>query len=215
MIANSIRAQYRGPPQTSFISKSYTKRIINLRIPLGWEQLEKEFLSHFYSTRCTVSMMELTNMKQRKGEPVTDYINRLKALRIEPCTFEELATRAHDMMLSITNRGAKDFPIPEVRKDKKEMKGAQKIVKSNVKESMVVNTTLLKFSKRKEVSAKKKDDELILRLAHEKKIELDLEEVAKTNHAAVTIMSEAPLSRLIFEQRENLDQFGTFKPIVV
>ena len=39
---------------------------------------------------------------------------------------------------------------------------------------------------------------LILRLAREKKVELGLEEVAQTNHVAVTIMSEAPLSRLIF-----------------
>ena len=50
--------------------------------------------------------------------------------------------------------------------------------------------------------------ELILRLAHEKKIELDLEEVAQTNHAAAMIMSEALSPRLIFEQRESLVQFG-------
>ena len=58
-------------------------------------------------------------------------------------------------------------------------------------------------------------NELILRLAHEKRIELDLKEVAETNHVAVAIMTEAPLSRLIFEQRESLVQFGTFEPIVV
>ncbi|KAA0056780.1 ty3-gypsy retrotransposon protein [Cucumis melo var. makuwa] len=57
--------------------------------------------------------------------------------------------------------------------------------------------------------------ELILRLAREKKIELDLEEVAQTNHAAAMIMSEAILPRLIFEQRESLVQFGTFEPVVV
>ncbi|KAA0025352.1 ty3-gypsy retrotransposon protein [Cucumis melo var. makuwa] len=44
------------------------------------------------------------------------------------------------------------------RKDKKETKGAEKIVKSFVKESMIVNITPLKFSKRKEVRAEKKDD---------------------------------------------------------
>ncbi|TYK23888.1 ty3-gypsy retrotransposon protein [Cucumis melo var. makuwa] len=129
MIVNSIRAQYGRPPQTSFMySKSYTKRIDNLRMPLGyqppkfqqfngngnpkqhivhfvetcenagsrgdqlvrqfvrslkgnafewytdlepkvidsWEQLEIEFLNCFYSTRRVVSMMELTNTKQRK-----------------------------------------------------------------------------------------------------------------------------------------------------
>ncbi|KAA0059012.1 retrotransposon gag protein [Cucumis melo var. makuwa] len=57
--------------------------------------------------------------------------------------------------------------------------------------------------------------ELILRLARKKKIELDLEEVAQTNHVAVTIMSEALSPRLIFEQRESLVQFGTFEPTMV
>ncbi|MCQ7416413.1 retrotransposon gag domain-containing protein, partial [Salmonella enterica] len=36
----------------------------------SWEQLEKEFLNRFYSTRRTVSMIELTEAKQRKDEPV-------------------------------------------------------------------------------------------------------------------------------------------------
>ncbi|KAA0032348.1 ty3-gypsy retrotransposon protein [Cucumis melo var. makuwa] len=170
------------------------------------------------------------------------------------------------MELSIASRGAKDFPIPEVRKDRKETKGAKKIVKSIVKKSMVVSMSPLKFSKRKEVKVEKKDDgserrrltlkeiqekvypfpdsytadmlelllekqliqlskckrpkqaekvddpnycmyhqvishpiekcfvlkEQIQRLAREKKIELDLEEVAQTNHDVVTIMLEAP-----------------------
>ena len=42
----------------------------------SWEQLEREFLDRFYSTRRTVSMMELTNTKQWENEPVVDYINR-------------------------------------------------------------------------------------------------------------------------------------------
>ncbi|KAA0065806.1 ty3-gypsy retrotransposon protein [Cucumis melo var. makuwa] len=48
----------------------------------SWEQLEKEFLNRFYSTRRTVSMIELTNTKQQKGEPVIDYINRWRALSL-------------------------------------------------------------------------------------------------------------------------------------
>ncbi|TYK23272.1 ty3-gypsy retrotransposon protein [Cucumis melo var. makuwa] len=251
MIANSIRAQYGGPLQTSFMySKSYTKSIDNLRMSLGyqpqkfqqfdgkgspkqhiayfvetcenagsrgdqlvrqfvrslkgntfewyidlepkvihsWEHLEKKFFNRFYSTRRTMSMMELTNTKQRKGEPVINYINRWRALSfdckdrltellaiemctqgmhwgllyilqgIKPHTFEELATRAHDIELSIASRGNKDFPIPKIKKDKKEMKGAEHIVKSIMKESIVVNTTPLKFSKIKEGRAEKKDD---------------------------------------------------------
>ncbi|TYK22328.1 gypsy-like retrotransposase [Cucumis melo var. makuwa] len=85
------------------------------------------------------------------------------------------------MELSIASRGAKDFLVPKVRKDKKETKGAEKIMKSTVKESMLVNTTTLKFFKRKEVISHPVvkcfvSKELILRLAHEKKIELDFGE---------------------------------------
>ena len=42
----------------------------------SWEQLEHEFLNRFYSTRRIVSMVELTNTRQRKDEPVIDFINR-------------------------------------------------------------------------------------------------------------------------------------------
>ncbi|KAK4406240.1 hypothetical protein Sango_0630500 [Sesamum angolense] len=48
----------------------------------GWEQLEQEFLNRFYSTRRTVSMVELTNSRQRKEEPVIDYINRWRNLSL-------------------------------------------------------------------------------------------------------------------------------------
>ncbi|KAA0046770.1 ty3-gypsy retrotransposon protein [Cucumis melo var. makuwa] len=101
------------------------------------------------------------------------------------------------MELSITSRGTRDFPVPEVRKGKKEMKGTEKVVKSTMKESMVVNTTRLMFSRSKEGRAEKKHNgskirqaaDLAARIANskvcEKKIELDMEE------------------------------FGTFEPIVV
>ncbi|KAM1094057.1 hypothetical protein ACFX2B_008984 [Malus domestica] len=42
----------------------------------NWEQLEREFLNRFYSTRRTVSMLELTSTRQWKDKPVMDYINR-------------------------------------------------------------------------------------------------------------------------------------------
>ncbi|TYK01334.1 ty3-gypsy retrotransposon protein [Cucumis melo var. makuwa] len=120
-------------------------------------------------------MMMLTNTKQQKGERVIDYINRWRALSlnykdrltelsavemctqgmhwglfyilqgIKPRTFEELATRAHDIELSIASRGTKGFSVLEVRKDKKETNDAKKIVKSTIKESMVVNMTPLKY----------------------------------------------------------------------
>ncbi|KAH7865724.1 hypothetical protein Vadar_010358 [Vaccinium darrowii] len=111
-----------------------------------WEQLEQEFLNRFYSTRRTVSMVELTNACQWKDEPVVDYINRWRHLSlnckdrlsessgiemcikgmqwdlhyilqgIQPKTFEELATRAHDMELSIATNGRRGLPTQEYRK---------------------------------------------------------------------------------------------------
>ncbi|KAL6345089.1 hypothetical protein AAG906_013572 [Vitis piasezkii] len=49
----------------------------------SWDQMEREFLNCFYSTRRTVSMMELTNTKQWKDEPVVDYINRWRSLSLD------------------------------------------------------------------------------------------------------------------------------------
>ena len=115
-------------------------------------------------------MMELTNIKQQKGEPVFDYINRWSALSldckdkltkisavemctqdmhwellyilqgIKPRTLEELATRAHDMELSITHRGANDFLVPKIRSDKNEIDDTKMIANSVKNESMIVHT---------------------------------------------------------------------------
>ncbi|KAA0065961.1 ty3-gypsy retrotransposon protein [Cucumis melo var. makuwa] len=162
-------------------------------------KLEKEFLNHFYSTRRTVSMMEFTNMKEQKGEPVIDYINRWRDLSldckdrltelsvVEMCT-QELATQAHDMKLSIVSKGTKDFPFPKVRKDKKEMKDVEKIVKSTMKE--------IWFSKRKycihaRASTREAADPAAGMLVREKKIKLDLEEVAQTNHAEEVALEDS------------------------
>ena len=49
----------------------------------SWEQLEREFLDRFYSTRCMVSMMEFTNTKQWENELVVDYINRWRSLSLD------------------------------------------------------------------------------------------------------------------------------------
>lgn len=135
----------------------------------NWEQLEGEFLNRFYSTRQIVTMFELTNTKQRKGEPVIDYINRWRAASldckdhvtelsaVEMCiqgmhwgllyilqgiklrTFEELATCAHDMKLSIANRGDKNMLVPSVKNEEKH-------TNVTLEEFMVVNSTLLKSS---------------------------------------------------------------------
>ncbi|KAA0056610.1 ty3-gypsy retrotransposon protein [Cucumis melo var. makuwa] len=42
----------------------------------SWEQVERDFLNRFYNTRRIISVMELTNTRQQKGEPLIDYINQ-------------------------------------------------------------------------------------------------------------------------------------------
>ncbi|XP_012834010.1 PREDICTED: uncharacterized protein LOC105954874 [Erythranthe guttata] len=107
----------------------------------SWKHLEEEFLNRFYSTRRTVIMIELTNSRQWKKEPVIHYINRWRNLSfnckdrlpetsaielciqgmqwglryilqgIQPKSFGELATRAHDMELSILANQIEESPF--------------------------------------------------------------------------------------------------------
>ncbi|PIN26241.1 hypothetical protein CDL12_01008 [Handroanthus impetiginosus] len=140
----------------------------------SWDQMEREFLNRFSSTRRTVSMIELINTKQWKYEPVVDYINRWRTLSlnckdrlseisaIEMCiqgmhwgllyilqgiklhTFEELATWAHDIELSMANHGV-GHPMEEKKKDKNDFKKSEKNMKTSTKESMAVKAATVKF----------------------------------------------------------------------
>jgi len=101
----------------------------------SWGQMKNGFLNRFYSSRCMVSLSELTNTKQFDEEPVINYINRWCALSLKcndhlpksstvemcaqgmdwdilytlqvnkPKAFQELTTRAHDMELTIAYCG--------------------------------------------------------------------------------------------------------------
>ena len=120
--------------------------------------------------------MELTNTKQWKDEPVVDYINRWRSLSldckdrlseisaVEMCiqgmhwgllyilqgiksrTFEELATRAHEMELSISSHGSTNLSILE--EGRKEVRRNDKNVKVNLKDPMIVNITEVKVPRR-------------------------------------------------------------------
>ncbi|KAK3006393.1 hypothetical protein RJ639_015477 [Escallonia herrerae] len=153
-----------------------------------WEELEREFQNRFYSTRRSMSMMELTSAKQGKEEPLVDYINRWRALSLDckerlseasavemcmqgmhwgllyilqgnkPRTFEELATRGHNMEITISSHGGSNPPIVEPHEDTREVRWRW-VSKATTEDSMVVMATPLKTSDKhkKEKQDKKKN----------------------------------------------------------
>ncbi|KAL2497497.1 Retrotrans gag domain-containing protein [Abeliophyllum distichum] len=123
----------------------------------SWDQLEREFLTRFYSTGRTVSLPELARTKQSKEELVEEYIERWRNLVLNckeriseassidmcvqgmhwgllynlqanmPHSFEELATRAHDLEIQIARHGSylpsdvrdKKYPKKKIKRDVK------------------------------------------------------------------------------------------------
>ena len=110
----------------------------------------------------------MTNTKQWKDEPVFDYINHWRSLSLEkdrsseasavemyaqgmewdllyilqmskPRTFQELATKAHDMEMTIANRRGKSSSSCEFKKDKDETKKSSKPSKASTKETMTTS----------------------------------------------------------------------------
>ncbi|KAI3457318.1 hypothetical protein Pfo_013981 [Paulownia fortunei] len=178
-IMGTIKDKFDGSSKSSLTyAKPYTQRIDNLKMThmahfietcndvgtygdylLG--TLEQEFLNRFYSTRRTVSMIELTNSRQWKEEPVIDYINRWRNLSLNckdrlseasaiEMTFEELATRAHDMELSMAASGVEGPPIQEPQ--------SKSFSKAPNKESMAVNVAPINFKgNTNDKSGEKKD----------------------------------------------------------
>ncbi|CAL8157199.1 unnamed protein product [Prunus armeniaca] len=111
--------------------------------------MEREFLNCFYSTRHSVSMLELTSTKQRKDEPVVDYIDRWSSLSLDykdrVSSFEELTTSAHDKEQSIANQDERKEMESDRRNDKSSRNRANSL-KTLIMESMMISAALMKVS---------------------------------------------------------------------
>ncbi|KAL0420666.1 UNVERIFIED_CONTAM: hypothetical protein Slati_3089500 [Sesamum latifolium] len=80
--------------------------------------------------------------------------------RIKLRNIEELATRAHDMELSIANHKTV-FSVDDQRKDKKDLKRSEKFTKPNTKESMAINTAPIKISSNDRKKPEKPEDQRV------------------------------------------------------
>ncbi|KAK2966171.1 hypothetical protein RJ640_026822 [Escallonia rubra] len=235
-----------------------------------WEAIEHEFLNWFYITCRSVSMMELTNTRQWKDEHVVDYINRWRSLSLDckerlseisavemfmqgmhwgllyilqgnrPASFEELATWAHDMEISIANLGGNSHALPApTRRGRNERRLNDSDVPSILDFLLEKGIIELPESKRPEESGRFNEaryrkyhrilghkiekcfilKELIMKLAKKGKIELDIDGVEESNHASIISSDVIPLkgpntsnNTLTIGARMMTIHFGTLDP---
>ncbi|KAL2498371.1 Uncharacterized protein Adt_23921 [Abeliophyllum distichum] len=113
----------------------------------SWGQLEREFLTHFYSTRRTVSLPELTRTKQSKEGLVEEYIERWRNLVLN---YKERISEASsiDMCVQEIQIARHESYLPSDVRDKKDPKKEIKIyVKAGKpKEAMTIFTVPTKIT---------------------------------------------------------------------
>ncbi|KAA0038860.1 retrotransposon gag protein [Cucumis melo var. makuwa] len=165
IIVISIRAQYGGPLQTSFMySKSYTKRIDNLRMPLGIKRRPTSQAVHSKLKRkCfRVAFRQhdgVNKYQTAKGRASHRLHKPMKSFKPGLQRQAHRTVCSKDVHPSIANRGAKDFLVQRTISDKNEINDTKKIANNVLNESMVVQETPLKsFSKRKETKYQRNHD---------------------------------------------------------
>ncbi|KAK3033530.1 hypothetical protein RJ639_032759 [Escallonia herrerae] len=158
-----------------------------------WEEIKREFQSRFYSTRRSVSMMELTNTKQGKLEHVVDYINRWQALSLD-CKERLFEAFAVEMYSKVP--GILDFLLEHKLIDLPRMKCMEEAGQVNEPRYCEYHR-LISHPTEKCFTLKK----VIMDLSKNGKIHLDDEKVEESNNTSVIF--GAVVSSASCQQQEN------------
>ncbi|PHU09005.1 Delta-1-pyrroline-5-carboxylate synthase [Capsicum chinense] len=169
MIANTIKAQYGGLSQ-SFVgySKPYSKRIEGLPMSIAYQSPKfqqfdgkgnpKQHIAHFFETCSSAGTHDDLLVKQFVRSLKSNAFDWYTDLRmhwglayilqgIKPQTFEELATRAHDMELSIASHRMVS-PVFDPRKEVTKFNDSSK---DQIGESVVATVSFTKSSTRQKL----------------------------------------------------------------